>query len=147
MKLFLAIATLLLSLVLAGATPDRAVIIAKEKQIWEAARRKQLDRFQELVAPDVRAVYADGIMTMSDELKAIPTRTMKAVDLIDFEVSSPDPAIAIVTYKATVQSESQGTVKSATFNCGSVWRLSHGRWQAIFHGEAETAAPPGPPSH
>ena len=147
MRLDAAIVATGAAIALASAAPDPDTIIAKEKAIWEAARQKRLDDFQQLVAPNVRAVYADGIMNMADELKAIPKRTMKSIDLTQFKISSPDSAIAIVTYKATIQSESGEKVKTGTFNCGSVWRLNHGRWQAIFHGEAETAALPGPTSH
>ena len=146
MKFRAAIMAIWAAIALASAAPDPNAIIVKEKAIWAAAREKRLADFQQLVAPNVRAVYADGIMTMADELKAIPKRTMRSVNFAEFKVSSPDSTIAIVTYNATVQSESEGELKIATFHCGSVWRLNQGRWEAIFHGEAEFVPVPGPRS-
>ncbi|HEY2714427.1 MAG TPA: nuclear transport factor 2 family protein [Chthoniobacterales bacterium] len=131
----------------ATATPDEAAIVAKENAIWDAAQHKRLDQFQQLVAPTVRAVFADGIMTMANELQAIPKRTMKSVRLGNFNVVLADWLIAIVTYLATVETASGGNETSATSNCGSLWQMQYGRWQAIFHGEAEMAPASAAPSH
>ena len=147
MKFLAIILTTISATVFAIGAPDDAALVAKEKAIWNAAQHKRLDQFQQLVAPNVRAVFADGIMTMADQLKAIPKRTMKSVRFGNFSVIFPGPSIAIVTYSAIVEAVSAGKETNATYNCGSVWQTQRGQWQAIFHGEAEMARAPATPLH
>jgi hypothetical protein len=120
-------------------TPAKNTVITLENAIWRSVQNKKLDQFEKLVSANVRAVFADGIQTMPDELKAIPKRTMKSVSLGDFKVTCPDSRTAIVTYLAKVVSISGDKTVSDTYNAGSVWRMANGQWQAIFHGEAKQA--------
>jgi Domain of unknown function (DUF4440) len=122
-----------------AAAPDRNTIIIFENAIWRNVQDKNLDQFKKLVSANVRAVFADGIQTLPDELKAIPKRTMKSVSLADFKVTCPDSKTAIVTYVAKVLASSGDKAVSDTYNAGSVWRMANGHWQAIFHGEAKQA--------
>jgi len=123
----------------AAATPDKNTIITLENAIWRSVQDKKLDQFKKLVSSDVKAVFADGIQTMQDELKAIPKRTMKSISLADFKVTCPDSKTAIVTYVAKVVSSSDNKTVSDTYNAGSVWQMANGHWQAVFHAEAEQA--------
>ncbi len=50
----------------------------------------------------------------------------------------------MITYKATVQSTSAGKDTSGTYNAGSVWRMTNGQWQAIFHTDAKVVPPTSP---
>ena len=51
------------------ASPDKDALIAKEKSVWQSYKDKNADAFQELVTPDVVAVYADGMMDLKSEWK------------------------------------------------------------------------------
>jgi Domain of unknown function (DUF4440) len=123
-----------------AATPDKNTIITLENAIWRSAQDKKLDQFKKLVSANVRAVFAEGIQTMPDELKAIPKRTMKSITRGDFKVTCADSRTAMVTYVAKVVSISGGKTVSDTYNAGSVWQMANGHWQAIFHGEAKQAS-------
>ena len=129
----------------AGA-PDKSLIITLENSVWRSVQQRKVEQFTQLVSPNVRAVYADGIMTRSDELKIIPKSAMKTISLSDFRVSFPDAQTAIVAYEAKVETISESKSLFTTYNAGSVWQLSKGKWQAIFHGEAKQvpahSAPP-----
>jgi hypothetical protein len=120
-----------------AATPDKNTIITLENAVWRSVQDKKLDEFKQLVSANVRAVFADGIQAMQDELKAIPKRTMKSASLADFKVTCPDSKTAIVTYVAKVVTSSGDKTMSDSYNAGSVWRMAGGHWQAIFHGEAK----------
>ena len=62
-----------------AAAPDKNEIIVRENAVWRAVQQKKVEQFKQLVSPDVRAVYANAIMTMPDELKAIPKSAMKSI--------------------------------------------------------------------
>jgi len=135
----IALACLLPNAGIGAAPPDKNTIITLENAVWRSVQDKQIDQFKKLVSANVSAVFGDGIQTLQEELKAIPKRTMKSITLGDFTVTCPDSKTAIVTYVARVVSRSGDKTMSDTYNAGSVWRMSNGHWQAIFHGEAKQA--------
>jgi hypothetical protein len=122
-----------LTLAIAGANDD--AIIAKEKAAWQAFKDKKADDFKKLVSADLVAVYADGIMNMQDELDVMKKRDMKSFSLSDFKVVMPDADTAMISYKAKVESSTDGKDDSGNYNCGSVWQMKKGEWKAIFHAD------------
>jgi hypothetical protein len=121
-----------------GTVPDKkSTITTMENAIWRSVQQKKVEQFKQFVSPNVRAVFAGGIMTRPDELKAIPKGVMKSVSLSDFRVTFPDARTAVVAYLAKVETISDGKSAFTTYNAGSVWQLTKGQWQAIFHGEAK----------
>ena len=124
------------------AAPDKAAIEAKEKAAWQAFKDKKADDFKKLVSADLVAVYSDGIFDMQKELDGMTKTDMKSFSLSDFNVVMTDANTAIVSYKATVESTSEGKDNSGNYNCGSIWQMKKGQWQAIFHSDmkAEAAA-------
>jgi hypothetical protein len=54
----------------------------------------------------------------------------------------PDPNTAVLTYKCKVEGPAAGKDTSGDYNCGSIWQMKNGKWQAIFHSDmkAEGAA-------
>jgi hypothetical protein len=134
------ITALLATIAVSLAAPDKDALIAKEKAIWQAFKDKKADEFKKLVSADVVAVYADGIFNMQKELDAMPKTDMKSFSLSDFNVVATDADTAIVSYKAKVESTSEGKDNSGNFNCGSVWQMKNGQWQAIFHADMKAEA-------
>jgi len=128
------------------AAPDnnKEAIITKEKAAWQAFKDKKADEFKKLVSADLVTVYADGMHSMQEELDIMAKTDMKSFSLSDFNVTLAGPDTAMITYKATVQSTSAGKDSSGTYNAGSVWRMTNGQWQAIFHTDAKVAPPTSP---
>jgi hypothetical protein len=124
------------------AAPDKAAIEAKEKAAWQAFKDKKTDEFKKLLSPNFMAVYADGIYNMQKEIDSMTKTDMKSFSLSDFNVVMTDANTAIVTCKAKVESTSEGKDTSGNYNCGSIWQMKNGQWQAIFHSDmkAEAAA-------
>jgi hypothetical protein len=122
-----------LTLAVAGANDD--AIIANEKAVWQAFKDKKADDFKKLVSADMVAVYADGIMNMPAELEAMKKRDMKSFALSDFKVVMTDANTAMIAYKSKVESMVGGKEDSGTYNCGTVWQMKNGSWQAIFHAD------------
>jgi hypothetical protein len=122
------------------AAPDKDAIIAKEKAAWQAFKDKKADDFKKLVSADLVAVYAQGIMNMKAELETMSKTDMKSFSLSDFNVVTTDADTVIISYKAMVESTSEGKDNSGNFNCGSVWQMKKGQWQAIFHTDMKEEA-------
>jgi hypothetical protein len=120
-------------IVVAIAAPDKDAIIAKEKAAWQAFKDKKADDFKKLVAADLVAVYAQGVMNMKHELEIMAKTDMKSFSLSDINVVTTDADTAIISYKAKVESSVEGNDTSGNSNCGSVWQMKNGQWQAIFH--------------
>ncbi len=123
---------------------DKDAMIAKEKAAWQAFKDKKADEFKKLVSADLVTVYAEGMQSMPQELDTMAKTDMRSFSLSDFNVTFAGPDTAMITYKATVQSTSGGKDSSGTYNAGSVWRMTNGQWQAIFHTDAKVAPPTSP---
>ena len=122
------------------AAPDKDAIIAKEKAAWQAFKDKKTDDFKKLVSADLVAVYAQGIMNMKAELETMSKTDMKSFSLSDINVVTTDADMAIISYKAKVESTSEGKDNSGNFNCGSVWQMKNGQWHAVFHTDMKEEA-------
>ena len=46
-----------------------------------------------------------------------------------------DADTAMIAYKAKVVSSIAGKEESGDYNCGTVWQMKNGTWQAIFHAD------------
>jgi hypothetical protein len=130
-----AIAVLFASITLAVAGPNDDAIIANEKAAWQAFKDKKADDFKKLVSADMLAVYAEGVMNMPAELDAMSKRDMKSFSLSDFKIVMTDANTVMIAYRAKVESSMAGKTESGNYNCGSVWQMKSGAWQAIFHAD------------
>ena len=123
------------------AAPDKAAIEAKEKAAWQAFKDKKSDEFKKLLSPNFMAVYADAIYNKQQEIDSMTKTDMKSFSLSDFNVVMTDADTAIVTCKAKVESTSEGKDTSGNYNCGSIWQMKNGQWQAIFHADMKAEKP------
>ena len=130
-------ATIALSL---AATPDKDAIMAKEKEAWQAFKDKNADAFKKVVDTGLKAVYAEGIVDLKQELEEMQKWDMKSFTISDFTSYSDEPDVIVTTYKCTVQGTIGGKDASGTFNCGSVWKTEKGVWLAIFHTNVKAEA-------
>ncbi len=123
-------ATIVLSI---AATPDKDAMMAKEKEAWQAFKDKNADAFQKLVDKDFRGVYAEGVVNLQQELDELKKSDMKSFAISDFTSFSDEPDVIVTTYKCAVQGTNDGKDNSATYNCGTVWKMENNVWLAIFH--------------
>ena len=123
-------ATIVLSI---AATPDKDAMMAKEKEAWQAFKDKNADAFQKLVDKDFRGVYAEGVVNLQQELDELKKSDMKSFAISDFTSFSDEPDVIVTTYKCAVQGTNGGKDNSATYNCGTVWKMENNVWLAIFH--------------
>ena len=124
-----------------AATPDKDAMMAKEKEAWQAYKDKNADAFKKLMDKDYRGVYADGIIDLKAEVDGMQKTDMKSFTISDYTAFSDEPDVIVATYKCAVQGTDDGKDTSATYNCGTVWKMENGTWMVIFHtnAKAETA--------
>lgn len=120
-----------------AATPDKDAMMAKEKEAWQAYKDKNADGFKKLLDKDYRGVYANGIVDLKAEVDGMQTSDMKSFTISDYTAFSDEPDVIVTTYKCAVQGTENGKDTSATYNCGTVWKLENGAWMVIFHTNAK----------
>ena len=123
-----------------AATPDKDAIMAKEKEAWQAYKDKNADGFKKLLDKDYRGVYANGIVDLKAEVDGMQKSDMKSFTISDYTAFSHEPDVIVTTYKCAVQGTQNGKDASATYNCGTVWKMENGAWMVIFHTNAKAEA-------
>jgi hypothetical protein len=125
-----------------AATPDKAVMEAKEKAAWQAFEDKNVDEFKKLLSPAMAAIYAEGPSDFQGELASMKENTLKSFAISEFKATSPDSDTIITTYKVAYEATSDGKDTFGTEYAASVWRRMGGEWKMIFRTDmkAQTAA-------
>jgi hypothetical protein len=116
--------------------PDKA-LIARELELWEIVKNKQLDVFRTYYADNFRAVSSGGITDINQEVEGVRNVELKTYSLADTKVVFPNKDTAVLTYKVTVQGNYQGQDISGVYYASSVWVNQGGKWLAILHTEAK----------
>jgi hypothetical protein len=112
-------------------------IIAKEKQVLDAIKKKDAAGFKALVSDDAIVVGPQGTMTGGDAGKMLfsPDYSMVSATIDDPKVTMIDKDAAIITYKVTGTETYKGQSKTETAYSTSVWANRGGKWVAVFHQE------------
>ena len=139
-SLSFAVALLLAGIAVSFAGPDKAAVEAKENAAWQAFKDKKADAFQKVVDKDLRAVYAEGIMKLSDELDAMKKWDMKSFAISNFDMFSDEKDVVVTTYIVKIEGTFDGKDMSGTYNAGSVWKMEGADWLAIFHTNTKAEA-------
>ena len=134
------VAVLFAGIAVSFAGPDKAAIEAKETAAWQAFKDKNADAFQKLIDKDLRGVYAEGVMKMSDELDAMKKWDMKSFAISNFDMFSDEKDVVVTTYTVKVEGTFDGHDMSGTYNAGSVWKQEGNDWLGIFHADAKQTA-------
>jgi ketosteroid isomerase-like protein len=118
----------------ASKSPSKeGAIIDLEKSITDAYKNKQTDAFKKYLAPDYVGINVDGITTVDSEVTGMEKNDLRNYSFADTKVVFPRADLAVVAYKATVQSSSGGKDTSGTYNVASVWMKRSGNWLLISH--------------
>jgi hypothetical protein len=120
-----------------GQSPSDKALIARELEVWEIVKNKQLDDYRTYYADNFRAVSSGGITTSHQEAEGVRNLQLKTYSLTDTKVVFPTKDTAVLTYKVTVQGSFQGQDISGAYFASSVWVKQGGKWLAILHTEAK----------
>lgn len=120
--------------------PLEAMLIAREKEVWEQIKKKNGQVFATYLAEDLIYVTRDGVHSKAETIKGIMEAGPQEVMLSDWKVVMIDKDAAIVTYT---------TKFGAAVACGpapvparetTVWVKRGGKWLAIFHQDTPTGS-------
>ena len=142
MKRYLTFVAFLATTILATASPETELLQSKTTALWQAFKDKKGDDFKKLCSPDYRSLYAEGPLTVQQELENMNQIELKSFSLSAFNVVMWNPDSALVTYKARADGSASGEDISGDYNVGTVWQKTNGEWRAVFHSEIK-AMPAG----
>ncbi len=113
------------------------MLIALEKQAWEAWKNKDGNFFQRILSEDTVGVGAGGVDNKTQIVKDIsgPGCEVRNYSLDNFRVVMPQKNTAILTYKAMQDATCNGKAVPATVWASSVFVKRSGKWLAAFHQE------------
>jgi hypothetical protein len=112
---------------------DAGTITDLEDSVWKAYKNKHLRSLQGLLYKTYYGVYADGIKTLDMEVADMDKTNLDNYALTDIRVEFPNANIAVITYKARVDSSAAGQDTSGAYNAASVWTKRWGNWVLISH--------------
>ncbi len=124
--------------------PPDQFFIEKEKEDWDALKRKDKVAASRLLADDFVGMYDGGLINKSEWLKQIDDQySVDDYTITEPRVSHPSPTTALLLYTATCK----GTGAWAEFcshpvRISDLWVERNGEWLAVFSQDTTAATNP-----
>jgi hypothetical protein len=113
--------------------------LAREKQLWDALKRKDWETFSAGLAEDQLEVEPSGVYDKAGTLAAVKQFDFSKDSVSDFKATKLDDDATLVTY--TVRAPGPNG-KMRDEHASSIWVNRGGTWLAVFHhGTPVTAMP------
>jgi hypothetical protein len=130
------------------AAPSEADLIAKEKSGWDAFKRKDIDGFKKLLAPEYVEVVDAGVKDTAAAVASMKDIDITDVTFSDWKMIPIDKDAALLTYKVNVKGKFKGEdVPPGPYYEASAYVNRNGEWVAIYYQEtASKKMEPMPPS-
>ena len=134
-----------------SAAISEADLIAREKQVWEAIKKKDWDGFAALLTDDQVYVGSRGPQdkkaSVEDLRNALKDASITDVSYSDFKTMTLDKDAAIVTYTVSAKGMMDGKELPPTPQRNtSVWVNRGGKWLIVFHQDTDVAKASQPAS-
>jgi hypothetical protein len=104
--------------------------IAREKQLWDALKRKDWGTFAAGLAEDQLEVQPAGVSDKAGTLAAVKSYDFTRMTLSDFKATKFDDDATLVTYTVKGQAPDGKPIHE---RAGSIWVNRGGKWLAVFH--------------
>jgi len=108
-----------------------AQLWALEEDLLKPEVRKSADRVGRLLADEFIEFGSSGrVFNKAQIIEALQQEVCDAtyrISLTDFTVRRLAPDVMLVTYRTTIQDQSQSRLRS------SIWKVISGHWQMVFH--------------
>ncbi|HEX5707779.1 MAG TPA: nuclear transport factor 2 family protein [Pyrinomonadaceae bacterium] len=128
-------------------TPSPASVdfAERDRQVYDAIKRKDWDAFAAFIGDDYMLVVSDGVHDRATLLEGVKTIDIAEISFSDFKTVNADPDVRVVTYTT----RAKGTMDGAPLPEGpmyesSVWVNREGKWLAAYHQETAAEASPSP---
>lgn len=125
-----------------GSGTLEALLMAKEKELWEGWKNKNAAPFEKLIPADGLLVAEQGVETKAELLKDIAGNPceIKSYSFDNVKMTMINKDAALVTYKAAQDYTCMGHAGPTPVYASSVYVKRKGQWLNILH--QETAATP-----
>ncbi|HEY6190303.1 MAG TPA: nuclear transport factor 2 family protein [Pyrinomonadaceae bacterium] len=109
------------------------MLIAREKEVWEMIRKKDIQGFSSALAEDQLYVTGDGVHTKAETVKSVAEGTLSDFSLDEWKVLMLDKDMALVTYKVSSKGTVNGQEVVSVTHESTIWAKRGGKWVAVFH--------------
>ena len=128
-----------------AATASEADAVAREKAVWDALKKKDMDAFGSMLATDYIEVGDDGIFNKAGIINDLKQLTVNDATFTDWKMLPIDSDALVLTYSATIKGSFKGKeFPPGPYLASSAWVNRDGKWQAFFYQETMKAATPPP---
>jgi hypothetical protein len=103
--------------------------IAREKQVWDALKKKDYDRFASYLAEDQIEVFGWGVNDKAGSAKGVQQADLSSAVPSDFKTIKIDDNASIVTYMI----KGSGSIPPSGSRGSTVWVKRDGKWLAVYH--------------
>jgi len=118
-----------------GASPAKAApastgadLVANEKMVWDALKRKDYDAFASFLDDAQIEVEAEGVSDKAGTLKGVRTFDASKFEQTDFRTVKFDSDASLVTYVVKPAGP-----KAVPERHSTIWVNRGGKWRALFH--------------
>lgn len=105
-----------------------ADLVANEKMVWDALKRKDYDAFAAFLDSAQVEVEAEGVYDKAGTLKGVHMFDASKFELSDFKTVKFDSDASLVTYVAKPSGP-----KAVQERHSTIWVNRGGKWRALFH--------------
>jgi len=102
---------------------------AREKQVWDAIKKRDYDRFASFLAEDALEVFAWGVNDKAGSVRDIKQADLSSAVLSDFRTVKVDEDVVVVRYLV----KGSGDIRPTGERHSTVWVKRDGKWQAVYH--------------
>lgn len=110
--------------------------VAREKQVWDAIKKKDYDRFASYLAEDQVEVFAWGVNDKAGSINGVKQANLTSAALSDFKTLKVDDDVQVVTYMV----KGSGDLSPTGARDSTVWVKRDGKWLAAFHQDTSVKA-------
>lgn len=112
-------------------------ILGLEERLLQPEVRKNPGELAELIADDFIEYGSSGkIYSKRDIIDALPNAPAPETEIEEYHARSLSPQVILLSYKLLSRSRESGRPDRSERS--SIWRLTDGRWQIVFHRGTET---------
>ena len=117
----------------------------KEKEIWQAIQKQDLNAFGAVLADEQIYVSTNGVRDKAATIKGVTGFTPSDVVFSNWKFIPIDKDAVVNVYTVKLKSTSDGKTEEGTAQASTVWVNRGGKWLSIFHQDCELANVPPPP--
>jgi hypothetical protein len=103
--------------------------IAREKQVWDAIKKKDYDRFASFLADDQIEVFPWGVNDKAGSVEGIKHANLNSAMLSEFKALKVNDDASVVTYMI----RGSGDIPPTGSRAATVWVKRDGKWLAAYH--------------